>query len=67
MPQLLCHGASIYTCNCHIRGPLTLTLCPAFLSGPVTTCLNDFGLLQMRFEHLTFRLQGELSDPLRHR
>ena len=61
MPHLLRHGASVY--NGHLRGSVTLT----FSSGAVTICFYDLGLLRLKFEHPTFRLRGERSNPLRHR
>ena len=33
----------------------------------VTTCFSVLGLSRMGFEHPTFRLRGERSNPLRHR
>ena len=33
----------------------------------VTTCLNDLSLSRLGFEHPTFRLRGQRSNPLRHR
>ena len=32
-----------------------------FGSGAVPTCINNFGLLWLLFEHQTFDLQGERS------
>ena len=61
VPHLLRHGASVY--NGHLRGSVTLT----FSSGAVTICFYDLGLLRLKFEHPTFRLRGERSNPLRHR
>ena len=41
--------------------------CQAFGGGAVTTCFNNLiGLSQLGFEHPTFRLRGEHSNPLRH-
>ena len=55
-------------CNGHLRGPVTLTRVAERLSrGAVTTCFNDLDLLQLGFEHSTFRMQGERSNRLRHR
>ena len=45
----------------------TDTLCRAFSSGADTTFFNDLGLSQLGFEHQTFRLRGQRSNPLRHR
>ena len=62
-PHLLWHGAFIY--NGQLQGPVTLTPnaeCLAVdLSLPVIT------LSRLEFEHPTFRLQNERSNPLRHR
>ena len=44
----------------------THTYCRAFSSGAVTTCFYDLVLSRLNFEHPTFRLQGERSNPLRH-
>ena len=61
----LLHGASVY--NGHLRGPIdTHTYCRVFGSRAVATCFND-GLSRLWFEHPTFRLRGERSNPLRHR
>ena len=38
-----------------------------FCSGAVITCFNDICLSRLGFEHPTFRLRGERSNPLRHR
>ena len=38
----------------------------AFSSGAVTTCFYDLGLSRRGFEHPTFRLRGQRSNPLRH-
>ena len=62
VPLLLLHGASVY--NGHLRGPLTLT---PIASRAVTTCFYDSSLLRLGFEHPTFRLRGQRSNPLRHR
>ena len=35
--------------------------------GTVTIYFYDLVLSQLGFEHLTFRLRGERSNPLRHR
>ena len=32
----------------------------------VTTCFNDWGLSRLGFEHPTFRLRGDRSNPVRH-
>ena len=34
---------------------------------PITTCFYDLGLSRLGFEHPTFRLRGQRSNPLRHR
>ena len=39
----------------------------AFSSGTVTTCFYGLGLSRLGFEHQTFRLRGQHSNPLRHR
>ena len=56
-------------CNGHLRGPVTLTYacCRTFGSGAVPTCFSDLGLLQLGFEHSTFRMQGERPNRLHHR
>ena len=45
----------------------THTYCWAFSSGAVTTCFYDLVLSWLNFEHPTFRMRGERSNPLRHR
>ena len=45
----------------------THTYCQAFSRGAVTTCFYDLGLSRLGFEHPTFRLRGERSNPLPHR
>ena len=67
--SLACHNdcvLSVY--DGHLRGPHTHTYCRAFGSGAVTTCFYSYvlRLLRMGFEHPTFRLRVESSDPLRH-
>ena len=49
------------------RTRVTQTYCRVFRSGGVTTWYYDLGLSQMVFEHPTFRLQGERSNPLLRR
>ena len=44
----------------------TDTYCWAFSSGAVTTCFYDLVLSWLNFEHPTFRMRGERSNPLRH-
>ena len=39
----------------------------ALSSGAVTTCFYDLGMSRLGFEHPTFRLRGQCSNPLRHR
>ena len=56
------HGASKY--NGHIRGPMTLT--PIAKRLAVEMSLPDSGLSWLEFEHPTFRLRGELSNPMCH-
>ena len=41
--------------------------CREFGSEAVTTCFYDVVLSRPGFEHQTFRLRGERSNPLRHR
>ena len=67
VPHLLWHGASVY--NGHFRGPVTFTCtyCRALGSAAVTTCFYDLVLSRLGFEHQTFRLRGQRSNPLRHR
>ena len=65
LQQLLWHGAFVY--NAHSGPRDTRTYCRAFGSGTVTTCFfYDLGLSRLRFEHPTFRLRGERSNPLCH-
>ena len=61
VPNLLWHGASVY--NGHLRVPVTLT--PIAERLPVELSLP--GLPRLGFQHATFRLRGERSNPLRHR
>ena len=58
IPHLLWHGASVL--NGRLREHL-------FSSGAVIICFNDICLSRLGFEHPTFRLRGERSNPLRHR
>ena len=48
--------------------PCTHTYCRAFSNGAITTCFLRlfYGLWRLGFAHLTFRLWGERSNPLRH-
>ena len=64
VPHLLWHRTSVY--KGHLRGPVTLTP-KAECLAVVTTCFNDLGLSRLVFEHPTFRLRGERSNPRRHR
>ena len=43
------------------------TCCRALDIGAVTTCFNDLGLSRLGFEHPTFRLRDQRSNPLRQR
>ena len=43
------------------------TYCRTFDRGAVITCFNVLSLWRLGFEHPTFRLQGERSNPLRYR
>ena len=45
----------------------THTFCRAFSSWAVTTCCYGLGLSRLGFEHTTFSLRGQCSNPLRHR
>ena len=45
----------------------THTDCGAFRSGAFTTCFYDLGLSLLAFEHQTFRLREESSNPQCHR
>ena len=56
VPNLLWHG-----------WPMTLTPIAERCSGAVTNCFYDLGLSRLLFEHPTFRLRGERSNPLCHR
>ena len=42
------------------------TYCRVFGSEAVTICLNDLGMSRLGFEHPTFRLRYQRSNPLRH-
>ena len=67
VPNLQWHGASVY--NGHLRGPVTLTPVAERLAVELSlhcTCFYDLGLLQLGFEHPTFRLLGQRSNTLRH-
>ena len=64
--QSLWHGASVY--NGHLRGHVTLTPNTERLAVELSlqcTCFNDWGMLRLGFDHQTFRLRGERSNPLR--
>ena len=41
----------------------TYTYCRAFGRGAVSTCIYDLGLSQLEFEHPTFRMQAQRSNP----
>ena len=43
--------------------PDTHTYCRAFSSGTATTCFYELGLSRLGFEHPTFRLRGQRSNP----
>ena len=43
--------------------PMLGTHCRAFNSGTVTNCFYDLGLSRLRFEHPTFRLRCQRSNP----
>ena len=62
VPHLLWHVASV--CNAHLRETDTHSCCTAFGSGAVTTIFYDLGLSRLGFEHPTFRLWGQRSNPL---
>ena len=67
---LLCHT---YRDTAHVvimvisDDPWHSIYCRAFGNRAVTTCFNDIGLSQLRFEQPTLRLQGERSYQLCHR
>ena len=42
-------------------------LLSSVISGAVTTCFYDFGLLRLGFDYPNFRMRGERSNRLRHR
>ena len=63
VPHLLWHGASVYIG--HLREPVSLA--PNVERLEVELLLPVLGLSRQGFEHPTFRLQGERSNPLRHR
>ena len=58
--SLACHT------NSSARTSDTLTYCRAFGSGVVTTCFYDLRPSWLGFDHPTFRLRSERSNPLRH-
>ena len=60
VPHLLWHEASIY--YGYLRGPVTLTPIAERLAVKLCHYLSRLG-----FEHPTFRLRGQRSNPLRHR
>ena len=65
LPHLLWHGASIY--NGHLRGSMTLTPVDEHLAVELSLpVFYGLGLSQLGFEHPTFRMQGQRSNPLRH-
>ena len=64
VPHLMWHGASVY--NGHLRGPVTLTPIAERLAVELSLPVLTTGLSRLRFEHQTFRLRGERSNPLRH-
>ena len=66
MPHLMWHGASVYMVI-SVHPWHSHLYCREFGSGAATTCFYDWGLSRMEFEHPTFRLRGEGSNPLRHR
>ena len=63
--SLTCHGASVY--NGYLRGPVTLTPIAERLAVELSLPLfYDLGLPQLGFEHPTFCLWGQRSNPLLH-
>ena len=60
-PHLLWYRASVYIIVISEYRD-THTYCRAFSSGAVTT----LGLSRLGFEHPTFNLRGQRSNPLRH-
>ena len=65
VPHLLWQGASVY--HGLLRGPVIHTYCRAFSTGAVTTRFYDLGLSRLGFEHQTFCLRDQRSNPLHHR
>ena len=65
VPHLLWNGASVY--NGHLRGPVTLTPIAERLAVGLSLSDYDLALSLLGFEHPIFHLQGERSNPLRHR
>ena len=57
---------STYVAAPALRGPVTL-FCRSFSSGSVTTFFYDIGLSRLGFEHPTFHLRGQRSNPMSHR
>ena len=62
VPHLLWH---LWWSSGRIRD--THTYCRVYSSGAVTTCFYVLGLSRLGFEHPTFRLRGQYSNPVRHR
>ena len=65
MPHFLWHGASVN--NGHLRGPVTLTSIAERLEVEISVSVFDLGLSRLGFEHPTFCMQDERSNPTRHR
>ena len=66
VPHLLWHGASVY--NGHLQVLVTLTPIDERLAVEQSLpYFYDLGLSRLGFEHPTFRLRGDCSNPLRHR
>ena len=63
---LVWHEAAVYIL--YLRGPVTLASIAERLAVELSLYLfYDLGLSWLGFEHLTFRLRGVRSNPLRHR
>ena len=64
MPHFLWHGASVN--NGNLRGPVTLTPIAERLEVEISVSVFDLGLSRLGFEHPTFCMQDERSNPTRH-
>lgn len=65
MEHLLWNGSFVYNDDLRGTGRDNYTLCRAYGIGAVTTCFDDWDRSRTGFEHPTYRLRGECSNPLR--